>query len=99
MKHSLTGLVAILMTISMCACGGSGSADKGPSITVEEDVSNQLALLVEGDGDPTRELSGLAVAVLRSGEVAFEETFGRASIDPAGGHDRELTPNSLMRVA
>jgi len=99
MKYSLTGLVAILMTISMSACGGGGSADKGPSITVEEDVSDQLALLVEGDGDPTRELSGLAVAVLRSGEVAFEETFGRASIDPAGNHDRELTSDNLMRVA
>jgi CubicO group peptidase (beta-lactamase class C family) len=83
----------------MCACGGSGSAGKESSITVEEDVSNQLALLVEGDGDPTRELSGLAVAVLRKGVVAFEETFGRASIDPAGNHDRELTSDNLMRVA
>jgi len=70
-----------------------------PSIAVEDDVSTQLALLVEGDGDPTRELSGLAVAVLRNGEVAFEETFGRASIDPEGEDDRELTPDSLMRVA
>jgi len=98
MKYSLTGLVAILMTISMGACGG-GEAKMEPSIAVEDDVSTQLALLVEGDGDPTRELSGLAVAVLRNGEVAFEETFGRASIDPEGEDDRELTPDSLMRVA
>jgi len=87
------------MVISMNACGGSGSADKGPSITVEEDVSNHLALLVKGDEDPTRELSGLAVAVLRNGEVTFEETFGRASIDPDGENDHELTPDNLMRVA
>lgn len=99
MKQSLTGLVAILMTISMCACGGSGTVGKESSIAVEDDVSNQLALLVEGDGDPTRELSGLAVAVLRNGEVTFEETFGRAYIDPTGEHDRELTPDNLMRVA
>lgn len=99
MKYSLTGLVAILMTLAMGACGGSGTANKGPSITVEEDVSNQLALLVEGGGDPARELSGLAVAVLRNGDVTFEETFGRASIDPEGENDRELTPDSLMRVA
>ena len=98
MKYSLTGLVAILMTISMGACGG-GKAEMEPSIAVEDDVSTQLALLVEGGGDPTRELSGLAVAVLRNGEVAFEETFGRAYIDAAGELDRELTPDSLMRVA
>ena len=99
MKYPLTGLVAILMTISMSACGGSGTTNNGSSITVEDDVNNQLGVLVDGGGDPTRELSGLAVAVLRKGEVAFEETFGRAYIDPAGNHDRELTPDNLMRVA
>ncbi len=99
MKLSLTGLVAILMTITMCACGGSGTADKESSIALEDDVNNQLALLVGGGGDPTRELSGLAVAVLRNGDVVFEETFGRAFIDPTGEHDRELAPGSLMRVA
>ncbi len=99
MKNSLTGLVSFLMVISMGACGGGGTADTGSSITVEEDVSRQLALLVEGDGDPSRELAGLAVAVLQDGDVVFEETIGRAFIDPTGNHDRELTPDNLLRVA
>jgi CubicO group peptidase (beta-lactamase class C family) len=99
MKYSRTGLVAILMTLSIGACGGSGTSGKQASIAVDEDVSNQLARLVEGDRDPTRELSGLAVAVLRDGDVVFERAYGRAFIDPTGEHDRELTPDSLMRVA
>ncbi len=99
MKKSLTGLVSFLMVISMGACGGGGTADTGSSIAVDVDVSAKLAQLVEGGGDPSRELSGLAVAVLRGGDVVFEETIGRAFIDPAGENDRALTPDSLMRVA
>jgi CubicO group peptidase (beta-lactamase class C family) len=66
---------------------------------IEDDVRAELAALTVGGGDPTRELAGLTVAVLRNGEVTFEATFGRAYIDPAGEHDRELTPDNLMRVA
>jgi CubicO group peptidase (beta-lactamase class C family) len=58
-----------------------------------------LADLTDGEGDPTRALAGLAVAVLRDGEVSFEATFGRAHIDPAGENHRDLTPDCLMRVA
>jgi CubicO group peptidase (beta-lactamase class C family) len=66
---------------------------------IEDEVRSELAALTNGGGDPTRELAGLAVAVLRNGEVTFEATFGRAYVDPAGEHDRELTPDNLMRVA
>jgi CubicO group peptidase (beta-lactamase class C family) len=66
---------------------------------IEDDVRAELAALTVGGGDPARELSGLAVAVLQDGEVTFEATFGRAFIDPAGEHDRDLTPDNLMRVA
>lgn len=68
-------------------------------MTLEEQVQTELATLVDGSGDPTRELAGLAVAVLRDGEVTLEATFGRASIDEAGENDRELTPDDLMRIA
>ena len=66
---------------------------------IEEEVRSELADLTDGGGDPTRALSGLAVAVLRNGELTFEATFGRAYIDPAGENDRDLTPDNLMRVA
>jgi len=66
---------------------------------IGDEVRSELSELVDGGGDPTRALAGLAVAVLRGGEVSFEATFGRAFIDPAGENDRELTPDSLMRVA
>ncbi|MEJ2581778.1 MAG: serine hydrolase [Acidobacteriota bacterium] len=66
---------------------------------IDSEVRDNLAEIVDGDGDPARELSGLVVAVLRGGEVSFEAAFGRAFIDPAGEHDRELTAVSLMRVA
>jgi len=66
---------------------------------IEEEVRSELADLTDGGGDPTRALSGLAVAVLRNGELTFEATFGRASIDPTGENNRDLTPDNLMRVA
>jgi CubicO group peptidase (beta-lactamase class C family) len=66
---------------------------------IDDEVRGNLAELVNGGGDPARELSGLIVAVLRGGEVRFEAAFGRASIDPEGQHDRPLTPDNLMRVA
>jgi CubicO group peptidase (beta-lactamase class C family) len=65
----------------------------------EMEVRSALAELVAGGGDPARELSGVAVAVLRSGEISFEATFGRAFIDPEGVNDRRLTPTNLVRVA
>jgi CubicO group peptidase (beta-lactamase class C family) len=66
---------------------------------IEDEVRSDLADLTNGGGDPTRELAGLAVAVLRNGELTFEATFGRAYIDPAGEDDRDLTPDNLMRIA
>jgi CubicO group peptidase (beta-lactamase class C family) len=66
---------------------------------IEDQVRSELIKLVEGEGDPALELSGLIVAVLRGGEVRFEAAIGRAYIDPEGQHDRQLTPESLMRVA
>jgi len=66
---------------------------------LEGQVRSELADLTAGGGDPTRALAGLAVAVLRGGEVTFEATYGRAFIDPAKGNDRRLTPANLMRVA
>ena len=66
---------------------------------IENEVRSELANLTDGGGNPTRALSGLAVAVLREGELTFEGTFGRAYIDPAGQNDRNLTPDNLMRIA
>ncbi len=66
---------------------------------IEDEVRGNLADLTDGGGDPTRALAGLAVAVLHGGELSFEATFGRAFIDPAGENDRDLTPDSLMRIA
>lgn len=99
MKNSLMGLVGILMVFSMNGCGGGGTVETSSQNAVDQDVSTKLAQLGAGGGDPSGELSGLAVAVLRSGDVVFEETFGLAYIDPAGDNDRVLTPDSLMRVA
>ena len=66
---------------------------------IEDQVRHELAELASGGGDPTRELAGLAAAVLQGGELSFEATFGRSYIDPSGEKDRELTPDNLMRVA
>jgi CubicO group peptidase (beta-lactamase class C family) len=88
-----------MLVLSITACGGNGTTESESSMETEEEVRAALAELAAGGGDPTRELAGLAVAVFRNGEVAFEATFGRASIDPAGENDRELTPDNLMRVA
>jgi CubicO group peptidase (beta-lactamase class C family) len=99
MNNSLTKPLATLLAFSMIACGAGPTAEKGTPMTLEEVVRMELAELVGGDGDSTRELSGLAVAVLQDGKVTFEETFGRASIDPAGDNDREFTPDHLMRIA
>ena len=94
------GLAVIVWVLSINACGGSGPADSSRSdMRIEDEVLSELSDLTDGGGDPTRALAGLAVAVLRSGELSFEATFGRASIDPAGKDDRALTPESLMRVA
>jgi CubicO group peptidase (beta-lactamase class C family) len=94
------GLAVIVWVLSIIACGGSGPADSSRSVTqIEDEVRSELSDLTDGSGDPTRALAGLAVAVLREGEVSFEAAFGRASIDPAGINDRALTPENLMRVA
>jgi CubicO group peptidase (beta-lactamase class C family) len=99
MKHILIGLVVMVLILSVVACGGSETAESESSMGIAEQVRSELAELTDGGGDPTRELAGLAVAVIRNGELTFEATFGRASIDPAGIDDRELTPDNLMRVA
>ena len=99
MKHSLTGLAVVLCALSMFACGGDNTANEGSSVGIEDDVRSELAELTDGGGDPTRALAGLAVAVLREGELTFEATFGRAYIDPAGESDQDLTPDHLLRVA
>ncbi len=99
MKNSLALLFAAMLVLSLPACGGNRSKQTGSSMTHEDEVRGELAELTDGGGDPTRALSGLAVAVLRGGEVRFEATFGRAFIDPSGANDRELTPESLMRIA
>jgi len=68
-------------------------------LKVEDEARAALQDLTTGGGDSARSLAGLSVAVLHQGEVQFEATFGRASIDPVGENDRALTPDSLMRVA
>jgi CubicO group peptidase (beta-lactamase class C family) len=99
MKHSLLWLFITILILSTSACGGKESAESGSTMGIEDQVRGGLADLVAGGGDPTRELAGLAVAVLHDGEVSLEATFGRAYIDPAGENDRKLTPDYLMRVA
>lgn len=99
MKHSLAALVVFLTVVAMSACGGGGTAEDESIMSVEDEVRKRLAELADGGGDPTRAMAGLAVAVLRDGEASFEATFGRARIDPSGEGDRELGPDSLMRVA
>jgi len=100
MRHIPIGLAVIVLVLSIIACGGSGPADSSRSVMqIEDEVRSELSDLTDGSGDPTRALAGLAVAVLREGEVSFEAAFGRASIDPAGKNDRALTPESLIRVA
>jgi len=100
MKHIPMGLAVIVLVLSIVACGGSGPADSSRSVMrIEDEVRSELSDLTDGSGDPARALAGLAVAVVREGEVSFEAAFGRASIDPAGINDRALTPESLMRIA
>lgn len=99
MKHALAALVAFLTVVAMIACRGGGTVDDESFASVEDNVRKRLAELTDGGGDPTRALSGLAVAVLRGGGTRFEATFGRARIDASGAGDRELTPDSLMRIA
>jgi CubicO group peptidase (beta-lactamase class C family) len=99
MKHSLLGFVVTILVLSITACGGSETTESDFSMGTEEEVRAALAELADGGGDPSRELSGLAVAVFRNGEASFEATLGRASIDPMGENDRDLTPDNLMRVA
>jgi CubicO group peptidase (beta-lactamase class C family) len=98
MKNALFSLFAIVLAFSIAACGGRTTEDSS-SMETEMEVRSALAELVAGGGDPARELSGVAVAVLRSGEISFEATFGRAFIDPEGVNDRRLTPTNLVRVA
>ena len=99
MKHILLGLIVTMLVLSISACGGNETVDPGTPMSREDEVRTELAELTNGGGEPTRELAGLAVAVLRNGEVTFEATFGRAFIDPEGESDRDLTPENLMRVA
>ncbi|MCG6950555.1 MAG: beta-lactamase family protein [Acidobacteria bacterium] len=99
MKNALVWTIVATLVLSIFACGGDETADPGPGMNIEDEVYSELARLANGDGEPGRELSGLAVAVLRDGEVTFEATFGRAYIDPEEKIDRKLTPDSLMRIA
>jgi CubicO group peptidase (beta-lactamase class C family) len=99
MKNAVIGLVVMLFVVSMVACRGSETTEPAARMSTGDSVRSELTRLVEGGGDPTRELAGLAVAVLRGGDVTFEATFGRAHIDPSGENDRGLAPDSLMRVA
>ena len=99
MKHMTTGLTVCLSLLSIIACGGGDTVDPRSSMRIEDEVRSELSDLTDGGGNPTRALAGLAVAVLRDGEVSFEATFGRAFIDPAGENDRPLTPENLMRIA
>jgi len=99
MKNKVIGLVAMMLVMSMVACGGRETSEPEARGSTGESVRSELARLVDGGGDPTRELAGLAVAVMRGGEVTFEATFGRSYIDTSGGNDRALTPDSLMRIA
>jgi CubicO group peptidase (beta-lactamase class C family) len=99
MKNTLAGPVVMMLIFSISACGGGDATDLESPMDLESQVRRELANLTDGGGDPTRALSGLAVAVLRGGEVAFEATYGRAYIDPAGDNDRNLAPDNLMRVA
>jgi CubicO group peptidase (beta-lactamase class C family) len=86
--------------LSGLACGThEPAATNTASERTEDDVLDELAALTDGNGDPSRALSGLAVAVLKGGAVTFEAAFGRAFIDPAGEADRPLAVDSLMRVA
>jgi CubicO group peptidase (beta-lactamase class C family) len=98
MKQILTALFVVTWALSVIACGG-GETEDPSSMGIENEVRSELAELTSGGDDPTRELAGLAVAVVQNGEVTFEATFGRASIDPAGENNRDLTPGNLMRVA
>ncbi len=99
MKNVLLGLFVTLLVTSISACGGCKTSEPETSMSIEDQVQHELAELATGGGDPARELSGLAVAVIRNGEVTFEATFGRSYIDPSGENDRELTPDNLVRVA
>jgi CubicO group peptidase (beta-lactamase class C family) len=99
MKNILLGLFVTMLLISITACGGREAPESESTMGIEDQVHHELAELVSGGGDPARELSGLAVAVLQGGEVSFEATFGRSYIDPSGEADRDLTPENLMRVA
>ncbi|UCF67880.1 MAG: hypothetical protein JSV80_00875, partial [Acidobacteriota bacterium] len=99
MEKTLIGLVVTVLILSISACGGRETAEMVAPTVVEDEVRSGLAELANGGGDPTRELAGLVVAVLRGGEKSFEATFGRSYIDPSGEADRVLTPDSLMRVA
>ncbi len=99
MKNILTVLAVVAWTLSIFACDGNQTVDPEPTMLIEDDVRSELAKLVDGNGDPTRALSGLVVAALRDGEVIFEDSFGRAFIDPEGETDRSLTSDNLMRIA
>ena len=98
MKQILTALLVLTSALSIIACGG-GETEDPSSMGIEDEVRKELAELTKGGGDPAQELAGLAVAVLQNGEVTFEATFGRASIDPTGENERDLMPDNLMRVA
>ena len=99
MKY-LVVVVGLSVALTGLACGTHEPAGTTTARgRTEDDVVNELAALTDGNGDPSRALSGLAVAVLKGGEVTIEATFGRAFIDPEGENDRPLTVDSLMRVA
>lgn len=103
MNYRLPALLAALAGIwfffaPFTAQGDPAVADHA-SIDTMTEVESSLCALASGNGNPQRELSGLAVAVLRDGEVAFEAAFGRARIDRAGGESAPLTPDSLVRIA
>ncbi len=99
--RKLSMVVTVLVGgLLIFACGDVKTpGPEGSGLEVEDEVRAALQDLTNGGGQSTRALAGLAVAVMRQGEVTFEATFGRAHIDPAGKNDCALTPESLMRVA
>ena len=99
MGHQLTRIALISCLSSGIALSGCEKKASPTIVSAEEKVRSELAELVNGNGDSARSLAGLAVAVLRGGELSFEATFGRAYIDPKGMNDRVLTPESLIRIA
>lgn len=100
MKINVFVSTVVMCGLTILGCGGGQEMDRDRStVGEEEQVREALHQLTSGGGDPTRELAGLAVAVLRDGKVSFEAAFGRAFIGRQSTADRSLDTDCLMRVA